>query len=349
MKKFLLVLTALFVLLFLFVLYTFHSTGFFRDISSGYNLNLIKEIPLTGAEDFSISRKDSFLIISSTGRKANANKSANGLYLIDLTDIEIPPVKMSTMFKRDFNPHGIYMYRLDSSSYKIWAINHFRGNHTIELFKLQDRELIHLETIRHRSLVSPNDIVAINETQFYFTNDHKYTRGIGKLAEDYLGLSLSNVIFFDGKEFIEVVDGIAYANGINYDPKRNLLFVASPRGFEVRVYSKKNDGQLQYLESIDAGTGVDNIEFDTDGNLLIGCHPNLLGFTFYMAGKNPISPSEVIRIRYHEEGDYDQSIIWLDDGEVMSASTVAVEFDNKIFVGNVTDDHFVILENQKTN
>jgi arylesterase/paraoxonase len=42
---------------------------------------------------------------------------------------------------------------------------------------------------------------------------------LNRLAEDYLGLSLSNVIYFDGMRFFEVANEIAFANGINVDSK----------------------------------------------------------------------------------------------------------------------------------
>ena len=76
---------------------------------------------------------------------------------------------------------------------------------------------------------NPNDVVLINETSLYFTNDHKYKDGILRLAEDYLGLPISNVIFFDGLNFKEVANGIPFANGINYNSQKELLFVASPQ------------------------------------------------------------------------------------------------------------------------
>ena len=69
---------------------------------------------------------------------------------------------------------------------------------TIRLIKQVEK------TIENPLINSPNDVVLINENQFYFTNDHKYTKGIGRLFEDYLGLALSNVIYFDGKNFKEV-------------------------------------------------------------------------------------------------------------------------------------------------
>ena len=162
--------------------------------------------------------------------------------------------------------------------------------------------------------------------------------------EDNLGLKASNVVYFDGKDYKEVADGIAYANGINYEEKRNLLFVASPRGFLVKVYQRAANGNLEFIENIDCGTGVDNIEFDQDGKIWIGCHPNLFGFTTYATGRSDKAPSEIISIDYKGKGYYIIDRVYLNDGSAMSGSTVAPVYGKYIFVGNVMDNHFLVLE-----
>jgi arylesterase/paraoxonase len=184
----------------------------------------------------------------------------------------------------------------------------------------------------------------VDSERFYFTNDHRYTKGLGMLAEDYLGLALSNIIYFDGNNYREVASGISYANGINIDKKRNLLFVASPRKFLLKVYNILDDGSLDFIENIDCGTGVDNIEFDKDGNLWIGSHPNLLKFASYAKGNEEYSPSEIIKIDYRGKNDYVVETIYLEDGKSMSASTVAAPFGNYLLTGNVMDESFLILK-----
>jgi len=184
----------------------------------------------------------------------------------------------------------------------------------------------------------------LDDNRFYFTNDHGYTKGLGKFLEEYTGLAVSNVVYFDGQDYKEVAKKIAYANGINFDKQRNLLYVASPRHSLVKVYAKQEDGSLSFLENIPCGTGVDNIEFDTEGNLWIGSHPNLLAFNAYAKGKKETSPSEIIKITYRKKGDYSIEKIYLEEGVEMSGSSVAAVFGNLIFVGNVMDEAFLILK-----
>jgi len=146
--------------------------------------------------------------------------------------------------------------------------------------------------------------------------------------------------------YIEVANKIVYANGINFDAKRNLVFIASVRGFLVKVYQQNEDHSLAFIENIYCNTGVDNIEFDSENNLWIGAHPSLLHFNFYANNNKEISPSEIIKINYIEKGNYSIEQIYIEDGNTMSGSSVAAPFGNLILTGNVMDEHFLILETE---
>ena len=339
------VLLSIFVLLILFIINIFWSTGFFRAIENKFEGEILKKINLTGAEDITINKIDSFAIISSTARKRfpKTEQETGGLYFLDLKNKNYNPIHLTENFKRPFAPHGISIFKKDSVSI-IAAINHTTEGEFIELFELIGTKLTHKETLKHDFIFSPNDIVLLDENQFYFTNDHKYKDGIQRLAEDYLGLSISNVIYFDGMNYIEVANKIAFANGINIDLKRGLVFVASVRGFLVKVYQQNEDHSLAFIENIYCNTGVDNIEFDSENNLWIGAHPSLLHFNFYANGNKEISPSEIIKINYIEKGNYSIEQIYIEEGNIMSGSTVAAPFGNIILTGNVMDEHFLILE-----
>jgi len=341
-KKFALL---LFFLLLIFIGYTLISTGFFRTIDSKFDGTIIKKVAVKGAEDIMISVTDSFALISSTDR-ANFPPIAEekgGLFLIDLRTDSFTPIPLTASFNQPFAPHGISFFK-KGKVYHIMVVNHTQQGHSIEVFELENNKLNYIKTLKHSSMIQPNDLVMLDENRFYFTNDHGYVKGLGKVIEEYTGMALSNVVYFDGQEYREVAKGIAYANGINFDKKRDLLYVASPRHFLVKVYSKEKDGSLSFIENIPCGTGVDNIEFDNEGNLWIGAHPNLLRFNAYADGKKETAPSEIIKIIYRGEGDYSIEQIYLEEGLEMSASTVAATFGDLIFVGNVMDEEFLILK-----
>lgn len=332
-------------LIIVFVANVFISTGYFRTIEHKFDGEIVKKFELPGAEDITVSLKDSFAIVSSTdrGNYPPKKEQLGGLYFMELKSGKFNLKHLTSSLTKSFAPHGISMKRKDST-YKIMAINHTTQEHSIEVFTLNGEKLTLEKSLTDASMISPNDVVMIDENHFYFTNDHGNTKGLGRFLEDYAGLSRSNVVYFDGENYIEVASGIAYANGINFDPKRNLIFVASTRKFLIKVYSRNNDGTLEFIEDINCGTGVDNIEFDTEGNLWVGAHPNLLRFAAYAKGKEKTSPSEIIKIDYRNKNDYSVETVYMEDGSEMSASTVAAPFGNLLLTGNVMDNEFLILK-----
>ena len=328
-----------------FVLYTFYSTGFFRTIENRFEGEVVKEIGLKGAEDIVVSDDGTFAIISATARKTfpPADQELGGLYLMDLTSGDFVVKHLTHDFSLPFAPHGISMFQQDSV-YTIAAVNHTVEAHTVEFFELVNGELTHVRTEKSSQFISPNDIVLLDKNRYYVTNDHGYEHGIGRLVEEYGNLAISNVLYHDGQNLNLAAKGISFANGINYDLQRNLLFVASPRRFCVKVYDVKEDYSLEFIEDIPCGTGVDNIEFDEEGNLWIGSHPDLLHFASYAKQKKDTSPSEIIKIEYRNKGDFTVTSVYENNGSELSGTSVATPFNNLIFAGTVKDDKMLILQ-----
>ncbi len=347
MKRLFQFLAFIVLLLLAFVAYTLTSTGYFRTIEPHFEGEVVQKIDLMGAEDMTINEGGTFMLISSDDRAATkkGNPKQGGIYYMDLQGEAPFEVKLiSHDFKESFQPHGISLLQLDSTKYKLWVINHVEAEHSIEVFHLQGDSLSHLQTLRDEKMISPNDVLAVGENTFYFTNDHTYLSKMGNLVEGYLGLAAANVIYYDGSNYRMAANGIAYANGINWDKNRNLLYVASARGFLLKVYKKSTNGDLTFVEDIACHTGVDNIEMDTNGDLWVGCHPSLLAYTAYADFKEDKAPSEVLKLTYNKKGDYTIRSVFMDDGSKMSGSSVATTHGEYLFLGNVMDDHILITK-----
>ncbi|MFM1876164.1 MAG: hypothetical protein RL266_1901 [Bacteroidota bacterium] len=328
-----------------YVFYDFVSTGLLRNVENRFEGETVMEIPIKGAEDITVSLEDSFAIVSATARLEfpPTEQEKGGLYYMELKSGNFVLTHLTSNFGKPFAPHGISMFKRDSV-YTIAVVNHMLDEHSIEIFTLVGKTLTHVRTERSTKLVSPNDIVLLDENRFYVTNDHKNPEGFGRLVEDYGGWAASNVLYFDGQNFTEAASGIAFANGINYDASRNLLFVASPRKFRIQVYQPEEDGALTFVENIPSGSGVDNLEFDANGNIWSGCHPKLLSFAAYAKGKSETAPSEIIKVSYRSKGDFDVESIYANDGSQVSATSVAAPFGNLLLVGTVKDEKMLVLK-----
>jgi len=345
MKLYKKIIIVVFILLLTFVLHTLKSTGFFRVVDNQFDGKIIKEIPIRGAEDITISLLDSFALISATNRIVYppVEQEVGGLYLMELKSGNFNVKPLTSSFNQSFAPHGISMIKTDNS-YRIMAINHTLQGNSIEVFDLVGDSLTHKKTLKDVSMVSPNDLVMVDSTSFYFTNDHKYTKGVGRFFEEYGGRAISNVIYFNGENYKQVANNIAYGNGINFDNYRKLMFVASSRGFHIKVYKIENDGSLNFIENIPCNTGVDNIELDSEGNLWTAGHPNLIKFQSYAQGNKNIAPSEIIKINYRGKQDYTVESVYTEDGRTISGATVASIFGTYILTGSALDHKMLILK-----
>ncbi|MDF2158859.1 SMP-30/gluconolactonase/LRE family protein [Algoriphagus sp. CAU 1675] len=330
-----------------FLLYTFWSTGFFRKIEPKNEFGeVFQTINLPGVEDLAISRKDSFLILSVDDRakKRDGEEGIHDLYWLDLSKTPFQPQRIPLPSDLTLFPHGISLFELGPHHYQLAVINHVKGKHSVELFSIQEGAVQHERTLRDPLLISPNDLVLVGKDQFYYSNDHGNTSRLGIFAENYLGVAVANVGYFDGENFRIVAEGMGYPNGLQYDSDKDLLFVASSRKFLIRVFDINSNGDLSQIEDIDAGTGVDNIELDEAGNLWIGSHPDLMTFSAYAAGKKELAPSEIIKVTYQQGERSPIEKVWIDSGETMSASSVAVLFGDFLFLGNVMDQKMLVLK-----
>ena len=104
------------ILLLLFVANIFISTGFFRPIENKFDGELIQKINIEGAEDITISKKDSFAIMSSTIRNKtpSTTQESGGLYFIDLKADSYNPILLTQGFKKPFAPHGISIFQKEN-------------------------------------------------------------------------------------------------------------------------------------------------------------------------------------------------------------------------------------------
>jgi arylesterase/paraoxonase len=336
----------LYLFLIVYVVYVLYTTGFFRTIENQFSGEVLRSIPIAGVEDITVDSEAGFAVFIAYDRAAErAGQSVEGqVYYLDLREEPFEAVPLLQNFDRPFLPHGISLISVDSSRHRLFVVNHDGGEY-IEVFDLfHGDSLVHRKSLEDELIYAPNDIVATGPETFYFTNDTYFGNTVGKYLENYLGLQLCETVFYDGSAYRVVASDHSYANGINYDPARELLYVAGVRDFSIKVYRCQENGGLQFLETIDCGTGVDNIEIDPDGTVWVGCHPNMIAVDRYLKGKADQSPSEIIRIDYRKLNDYDLETIYLNDGNELSASTVAAPYRNLLLVGSVSDDHFLILK-----
>ena len=325
-----------------FVLNTLYSAGVFKTISphlEGELKTIYTNMP--GTEDLEIDYEKELLFISSTDRwkEWKGEKADGGIYVLQLDSVNAVPRKLVTTYTGDFHPHGISYFKQDSSNY-LFVVNHNWGGNFVELFEYKNDTLFHQRSFSDELMNSPNDVAAVAKDKFYVTNDHGYKKGISRLAEEYLRLPYSNLVYFNGTSFIKAVEGLNYGNGVNISNDGTLLYIAESTGRDLSTYEiDSKSGALELINNLDLKTGLDNIEVDSDGNLWIAAHPKLLSFVGHSKDPNKKSPSEVLKlIPAKDNKSYEVEQVYLDDGSQLSGSSIAVHYKNDLLIGVVFEN-----------
>ena len=335
----------------LFSTKTVIDAGQFKDINPHFNgsCEIINDIP--GAEDITILSNGLAIISSDFRRKigktnfiypiTNTDKnSINGnIFFYDLNSENPSPVNMTSDLNMEFHPHGISAFLDSDNNIYLSVVNHTSVGEFIELFYYNNIELVHVNTINSPLLISPNDIVLVNQNQFYVTNDHGTNKSIFKIFEDYLQTTKSNILFYNGNDFIEVKSNLQYANGINISNDKKTLYCAETIGKKLNIYNRNLlDNSLTLVESIEIDSGLDNIEVDLNDNIYIGAHPKLFDFLKHAKDKSSLAPSQIFKI----SNDYSLvDEIYLNDGNDISASTVGAFYNDILLIGALFDNHFL--------
>jgi arylesterase/paraoxonase len=320
------------------------SAGQFKTIEPHFDGACKQILGLSGAEDITIHPKTGIAYISACDRRAVAagKFGSGGIYAYNLNDPNPVLFHLTSNMGKDFQPHGISLYVDDNGKDFLFAVNHSRGVHTIEVFELIGILLYHTKTISDPMLVSPNDVVAVGPDRFYVSNDHGNVSGIMRVMEDYLKLPLSNVVYYDGSRFSEAASGIQYANGINISRDGKTLYLCAVTELSLHLYDRElSSGRLHLREKIKLDTGVDNIEVDTTGGLWIGAHPKLLDFVAHANDPSRLSPSQILYLSPKSSGGYDIKEVYLNKGDELSASSVAAVKGKRMIMGGVFDPKFL--------
>lgn len=341
MKKSTIIIIVLILIVIVFVIKTLYDAGEFKTITSfsNYSCKPVGSIP--GPEDIVMDYNSGIAYISSDDRRAFVRgQNINGAIFSYNTKTKVLN-KMKSDFPFEFHPHGIDLIKITKDKLLLYVVNHRTNGHYIEKFLVNENNLKYIQSIEDQNLMfSPNDCAMVSEDIFYVTNDHGNKSTFGKALEEYLQLSNSYVLFYDGEKFNIKARDIKYANGVTLSPDRSKLFVASPVGKCIKAYTIEKDYNLTFLYDIQCNTGVDNITFDKQGMLWAGCHPKLLTFVKHSKSEQAIAPSEIIKISFTDSG-YKKETEFLDDGKLIQSSTVGVRYNSSLLIGSVFDNHIL--------
>jgi len=334
----------------------FWIAGAFKTLEPHFD-GTCENVPVPpGPEDLVVDRATRNVFLSSTDRRAMlAGGDARGdIYLLALGDLATA-VPLTQGVPADFRPHGLSLYVAPDGAKTLMAINHPKaGGHVVEFYDMAETPrddgtvgvaLVHRRSVAGGAMRSPNDVAASGPGSFYITNDHGSTSALGFQLETYLALPRGNVVYFDGAEFSVVAEGFRYANGIALSPDGGHVYVAETTGHRLSSFARDGaTGALDIAGTLDIETGLDNIDVDENGDLWIGAHPDSIAFLGHAGDAAKLSPSEVLKVKTENGIPVSAEQVYLDAGDEMSGSSVAVVVGGKMLVGDVFEPKILVCD-----
>jgi arylesterase/paraoxonase len=354
-----LLLLALVALRVLWVLDDIHA---FRSIEPHFNGHCVTLAGVTGAEDIVIDHEQGVAYLSATDRNARLPgyrpaSTPDGIYVLDLAqgmEGNTLPRHLPVKGLADFHPHGMDIRRLDDGRLRIFAVNHSKSGHSVEILERAGDELLPVKTLHDSLLISPNGLTATGPEALYVTNDRAGPRGkmggaFAQFAELLLPRELTTIVYWDGTRMRAVADDLDMANGIAASPDGRLIFVNEAMGNNLRIYERTASGDLILKEELALNTSPDNVSLAPDGTVLVAGHPSI--FQLLMARRShPFkpSPSQVLELRPEGVGKDRLTEIYMNKGEEISNVTDAAPFGGDMFLmGNAWNEGVVMCKRNK--
>ena len=280
------------------------------------------------------------LLVSSADRRGHSQEGR--IFSVDFTTftaVSLP--RLDEPEGLSFNPHGISLVRSGTGRTLLYVINHRsdredQSRHSILVYEVLPNHLVFTEELTSPLLVSPNDLCALPDGSIYVSND---SSGKGGMMELILSLKRSTVVHYDGSgKWTVAAEKLAMANGIQAEGK--TLYLAVTRENAVYTCPINDDGTLGPRSLLARVKGADNITLDK-GYLYAAGHLKDLALAGHMQNPDKKAPSTVFRI---DSNSGDSTIVFQDDGSLISAASVAVPHNGSLYIGQIADDGIVRVE-----
>ncbi|MAN63300.1 MAG: hypothetical protein CMI60_15285 [Parvibaculum sp.] len=331
--------------------YEFASTaGLFRDLEPQMAGQCTIVTGVVGPEDHTIDPETGIVYLSGYDRVSamGGNPKPGAIWTYDLTDPTPVPINATPDADAGFQPHGISLYIGEDGSRRLFVINHGNGEQAVDIFDVSEGGLQKVTTVTGELLRTPNDLVAVSPEAFYFSNDHRFLADdFMRPFEDFLGLPMTDAVFYDGENFRTVAPGITGANGINVSADGNTLYLSAARGSALHIYNRDApSGDLTHQKTIDLPGMPDNIELLPDGQLLVALHPKALELLAHFSDAAQKAPSQIVKVD-PESGDVET--IFLSLGEDLSAASTGAIFKDRLIIGAIIESKFLDCDLSASN
>ena len=293
-----------------------------------------------GPEDFVLDtwHHSPRLLVSSRDRRNP--ETSGGIYWFDIHTEKSGG--MNRMGDPDkiiaFKPHGMDI-RHTGGRTMLYVIIHDpyahgqRDENAVIIYEVGEDNLRFVKLLEDAAhLWSPNDLSVLPTGDIYLTND------IHGSFDMYMRGQSSEIVFFDHitETWTTVAEDIAFANGILAEEDR--VYVTAMFDEALLEFPRIEDGSLGPPETVVRIKGADNL-MRYNNSLLTTAHYDDLAFLKHMKNAENYCPSIVFVVRPEM---YSKNPVFVDDGQMISAASTAMIYNNKLYIAQVLDPYIVV-------
>jgi hypothetical protein len=288
---------------------------------------------LKGPGDLSIDTAHNVLLVAA--RNSEKPDAQDGIYVLKLDDPAGPPQRLAGT-PADFHPDGISLFRDESGKETLMAIDRKpNSRQMVEFYSLDFSgdapKASQQSVVQSGVMVSPNDLAAVGENQFYVSNDHVTHDRLGRFAEDYLLWPHADVLLYNGMGFRIATQRIAAPSGIL--ARGSSLYVTAANERRLIAFAREDfTGNLDEAGSLSLPARLRHLTADAQGNLIV-------------AGETRPGTAQVFRVRLGPDGkplSYDT--LFSDDGHLIKGANSAAVYNGHLFIGSAGDSKMLMCD-----
>lgn len=234
-----------------------------------------------------------------------------------------------------FNPHGFYLQTVEGKK-NLYVVNHYKDEskvNSILVYELNGNELKFKKEYRSELMISPNEVCALSNGSFYFSNDKG---GENLIYEQLFNKYGGSVVYCDAAGNCKyVAEKLAFPNGLEY--KNNQLFLATTRNNALYKFDITNDGSLTNKTKISTINGIDNIRWNDD-QLTVAVHPDEIAFVIHSQDEKKHSPSWTYSIDIENQTS---KLLYKNGGFEISGGSTSIEVNGYLYISQVFGDYLL--------
>lgn len=231
-----------------------------------------------------------------------------------------------------FFPHGFYLQSINGKDL-LYVINHYKdedNTNSVLVYEVGQTSLSFVREYRSPLMISPNEVCAMEDGSFYFSNDKG---GPDLITENLFNKFGGSLVYCTAEGDCRYVDEkLAFPNGIEY--RNGQLFLATTRHQALFRYDRQPDGSLSNRTRISNINGMDNLRWWND-KLIVAVHPDEIAFVAHSLSSKVSTPTLIYSID-PISGKAVQ--LFKDDGRRINGGSTAMVINGKLYIAQVFED-----------